>query len=193
MKKSNFAVFLGAAAFLLLLAACDSLKLVSDYDKSVDFTKYKTFEFFGWAQNSNEYIPPNDQVLIEDAFAKEFYSRGLSINKDGADLIVSLFIVTEQKTEQTAHTSTYGGGYGGYYGYGPGYGWGRGYSSTYVTTTNYSVGTLIVSVFDKKEERLIWECTANKEIEKDPNRRIKTIPYVVSKIMQKYPVPAKKN
>lgn len=186
-------MLLGLVAAILAvgLSSCDSLKVTHDYDKTVDFTKYKTFEFYGWTENSNQYIPPNDQVLIEDAFANEFYKRGLSIDMDGADLIISLFIVTERKTEQTAHTTGYGGGYGygGYHGYGPGYGWGGGYSSTYVTTTNYAVGTLIVSVFDKKEERLIWEGTANKEIEKDPNRRIKTIPYVVSKIMATYPVP----
>ena len=134
-----------------------------------------------------------DKKRIEDAFANEFYKRGLTYVKEGGDLVVTLFIVLQQKTEQQATTTGMGGGYGGYYGgyygYGPGWGWGSGYSTTTVTEYNYVVGTLVCDVFDKSEERLIWEGIASKTIDENPANREKNIPRNVEYLMRKYPVP----
>jgi hypothetical protein len=182
-----------AATLLILIgfSSCESVKVVADYDQTVDFTKYRTFEYYGWDENSEKILNDLDKRRIESSFADEFYKRGLGVvGKDG-DLIIALHIVVEQKQQQTATTTGTGGyyGHGGYYGYGPGYGWGTGYSTTTVRTYNYAVGTLIVSVYDKAEERLIWEGSAHKEIESDPKKRDKNIPYVVGRIMKKYPVP----
>ena len=73
-------------------------KITADYDKSVDFTKYKTFEYYGWAQESDKLLNNLDKVRIEDAFANEFYARGLSYVLGEGELIVTLFIVVEEKT-----------------------------------------------------------------------------------------------
>ena len=180
-----------------LFTSCSSAKIYSDYDKTVDFTKYKTLEYWGWSDGTDQLVPVFDQKRIEDAFGNEFKNRGvMPVAKGKGDIIVSLHIVTEQKQQTTATTSTVGGyggyGYGGYYGYGPGYGYGMGYTTTNVSTYNYTVGTLLISVFDSQEKRLIWEASAEGTINEDPKTREKTIPLVVAKMMSKYPVPPMK-
>jgi len=187
MKNEVLVKLFGLVIVLLMISSCSSTKVTADYDKSVDFTKFKTFEYYGWAKESDKLLNDLDKKRIEDSFAKEFYDRGLSYVQAEGDLIVTLFIVVEQKTQTTANTSHYGGG--GYYGYGPGYGWGPSYSSTTVSTYDYAVGTLVCDVFDKSTEQLIWEGIASKTIDENPQTRDKSIPKVIKYLMKKYPVP----
>lgn len=188
----NYNVFLklcGIVIVALIVTSCSSVKVTADYDKSVDFTKYKTFEYYGWAQESDKLLNDLDKKRIEDAFADEFYKRGYSYVLSNGDLIVTLFIVVQQKTEHTAHTTNMGGGYyGGYYGYGPGYNWGPSYSTTTVSSYDYAVGTLVCDVYDKANEQLIWEGIASKTIDENPNTRDKNIPKVIEILMAKYPI-----
>lgn len=192
MKTNTLNKLLGLALIVMALSSCDSVKVSADYDKTVDFTKYKTFEYYGWAQESDKILNQLDKDRIEKAFGEEFRKRGLSYVESGGDLIVTLFIVVEQKTEQQATTTgmggAYGGYYGGYYGYGPGYGWGGGYSTTTISEYNYVVGTLVCDVFDKAEEKLIWEGIGSGTVDENPQSRDKNIPRSVAKIMYKYPV-----
>ena len=180
---------------MFFLSACSSIQVTSDYDKSVDFTKFKTYQYYGWADNSDKILTPFDKERIEKAFADEFEKRGLTFVKEGGDLVVALYIVTEKKTETTANTTTMGyGGYGGYYGYGPGWGWGGGYggmghSTTTYSTYDYTVGTLVVDVFHAGDEKLIWESVGTKTVDDNPQTRDDSVPKAVAKIMAEYPVP----
>ena len=193
MKTRLLNISMLIVGMVFILASCSSsIKIHTDYDRTVDFTKFKSFEYYGWADGSDKILNDLDKKRIESAFADELYKRGLGVvGKDG-DMVIALYIVTEEKTQTTATTTGMGGGYyggyGGYYGYGPGYGYGSGYSSTYVNTYEYKVGTLIISVYDKAKEELIWESSGVGEIS-DPGKREKSIPYVISKIMKEYPVP----
>lgn len=171
--------------------ACSSTKITSDYDKTVDFSKYKTAEYYGWEDNSNKILTRFDQERIEKAFGSEFKKRNIQFVEQGkGDIIVSLYIVTEQKQQTTATTTGMGGGYGygGYYGYGPGYGWGGGMATTTYNTYDYTVGTLLISVFDAKEKKLIWQTRADGEVDENPDAREKNIPYLVKRMMDRYPV-----
>ena len=192
MKTNLISKIIAIWGLIAIFFSCSGIKVTADYDKSVDFSRYKTFEYYGWAQESDKLLNDLDKKRIEDAFANEFYKRGLSYVESGGDMVVTLFIVIEQKTQQTAHTTHMGGGYGGYYGgyygYGPGYGWGPSYSTTTVSTYDYAVGTLVCDVFDKSKEQLIWEGIGSKTIDENPQTRDKNIPRSVAKIMTHYPV-----
>ncbi|MCF6171311.1 MAG: DUF4136 domain-containing protein [Bacteroidales bacterium] len=189
----NYLSFLFAGIFFL--SSCSSIQVTSDYDKTVDFTKFKTYEYYGWAENSDKILTPFDKERIEKAFADEFSKRGLTYVEEGGDLVVALYIVTEKKTETTANTTSMGyGGFGGYYGYGPGWGWGGGYGGMGHTTTtfstyDYTVGTLVVDVFDKAGEKLIWESVGTKTVDENPQTRDDSVPKAVAAIMKEYPVP----
>ncbi len=183
----------------LMLMSCESIKVVSDMDKSVDFTKYKTLEYYGWAKNSDEILNSLNKDRIEKAFANEFKKRGVKVVKENGDMVVALYIVTKEKTEKTATTTSMGGGYAGYgygysrFGYGPGWGWGGGTSYTTVSEDEYTEGTLVVAVYDAAEKKLIWQSIGKKTINENTKNREERINKSVAKIMSKYPVaPIKK-
>jgi hypothetical protein len=100
--------------FALIYSGCSSTKVISDLDTTEDFTQIKTFEYFGWADNSDEMLNRFDKERIESAFAEEGKKRGLTKVDSNDDVIVILFISGEVKTQTTANTNTMGmGGMGG--------------------------------------------------------------------------------
>ena len=177
---------------ILAFSSCSSLKVASDYDKTADFSKYKTFEYYGWSEESDKILNRFDKERIEAAFGAEFAKRGLQLVKDNGDMVVSLFIVVDQKTSTTAYTNHYGmGGYG----YGPGWGWyggysamGMGQSTTTYSEQDYMEGTLVVDVFDKADKKLIWQGVGTKTVDENPNTREKNIPKVAAAIMKPFPI-----
>jgi hypothetical protein len=196
-KMNRLTKLYAGMILLLVLSGCSSLKVTSDVDSSYDFSTVKTFEYFGWEQDSDKILNGLDRERIEMAFGKEFRDRGMNLVKSDGDIVVALYIVTEQKTKTRATTtgmsSSYGGyGYGGYYGYGPGWGWGGGMATTTYRDIDYTEGTLVVSVFDAKLKRLIWNSAGSDTIGSGNGSREENIQKVVKAIMDKYPIKAPK-
>lgn len=192
MKKIVILFLLAA----VVLGGCSGIKVVADFDPTVDFNKYKTFEYYGWIEESDRVLNDLDRRRIESAFGAEFEARGLKYVEEGGDLVVGLFVVAEQKTQTTAHTTQmggYGGGYGGHYGYGPGWGWGGGVGVGHSTTTyseyDFVEGTLVCDIYDKGKEQLVWEGIGTKTISDNLQKREQNIQEAVKKIMAEYPVP----
>ena len=164
-------------------------QITTDYDKSVDFTKFKTFNFIGWADNSDEQITDLDKDRILAAFENEFQSRNLVKDSINPDMAVSLYVVVKNKTSVTAYSSYYGGmGYGRSFGYGYG-----GFDRVSYSEREYLEGTIIIDFFDEKEKDLIWEGILKKEVKEKAKKREKSIPENIRKLMYKYPIkPVKK-
>ncbi|MCK5267707.1 MAG: DUF4136 domain-containing protein [Spirochaetes bacterium] len=184
MKKLSFFLLAG-----FILSACSSIKVTTDLDKTIDFSQYKTLEYWGWSEDSDKILNRFDKERIESAFGNEFKKRGIDLVEKGqGDMIVSLYIVTEKKTQKTATTTSMGGGYGGYYGHGPGYGWGGGHSTTEFHEYDYIVGTLVISIYDAEKKELIWESVGQGTVDEDPNSREESAEKNAAKIMKEFPV-----
>jgi hypothetical protein len=175
-------------SFLILgiLTSCSSVKVVADMDETVDFSKYETYSFLGWQEDSDKILNEFDKKRIHDAFIKEFEARGLTPVAENGDMAVSLFIVVDQKTSTTAYTNYYGGGYGMYSRYRGG--WGYGHASTTYTESDYLQGTLVMDVFDGESKKQVWQGVATSTVSENPAKREKTIPAKISALMKKYPV-----
>ena len=183
---------------LIFLGACSSIKVTSDYDKEADFTKYKTYEYYGWAEESDKILNRFQKERIESAFGDEFAKRGLKFVEGGGDMVVSLYVVVDKKTSTTAYTNHYGtGGYGygggGWYGgygmgYGGGYGGMGGTSTTTYSENDYLEGTLVVDVFDKAEKKMIWQSVGQKTLEENPKKAESNTPKVAAAIMKPFPI-----
>jgi hypothetical protein len=186
MKYLNYVALLT----IVFLGACSSLTVKSDYDKEADFTKYKTFEYYGWAEDSDKILNRFEKERIEKAFGEEFRKRGLQYVENNGDMVVSLFVVAEQKTSTTAHTNHYNmGGYGyGGFGYYGRYGMGMGTSTTTYSEQDYTVGTLVVDVFDKAEKKLIWQSVGQKTVDENQKTAEKNFPKVAAAIMKPFPI-----
>jgi len=177
----------------LFLTGMLQAQVKSDYDKTIDFTKYKTYSFAGWQNDSDKLINDLDKTRILDAFKAEFDARNMTLVEDNADAVVTLFLVIDNKTSTTAYTNYMGGmgmGYG--YGWGMGMGAGMGTSTTTYSENDYEVGTLVVDVYDAGTKKLAWQGVLQKTINEKASKREKTIPKNAAKIMKQYPVPAAK-
>jgi hypothetical protein len=180
-----------AVLAVIAVSSCSSIKITSDKDGSVDFDQHKTLSYYGWQEESDKILNRFEKERIEKAFGEEFRKRGFTLVERNGDIIVSLFIVVDQKRGTTAYTNHYGGGgpygyYGGY-GYGAGWGWGMGYSSTSYQEYEYNVGTLVCDVFDSKTKKLIWQGVVSGEIDENPKTRERNTPRVVKELMKRYP------
>ena len=166
----------------------------SEFDKSVDFNKFKTFTFKGWQKDSDKQIDDVDKKRVEEAFKRELDSRGLTRDDQRPDLSITLFIVIEKKTSLSAY-DIYRGGLG----YDTGRGWGLGYKGMGTGTENsnfteedYKEGTLVIDFYDEQSKKLIFQATFNSQININQDISSKTISKSVKKIMKKYPVKSKK-
>ena len=142
----------------LLVAACESGPRVrTDYDPSVDFSRYRTYRVMGpQARTSDENYSSLIERRIIAAIDREMQSRGYRPAPD-ADLLVN-FTVTVQ--EKVSVTSTPTAAPAGYYGYRRGHyrAWG-GYA--YETRVRqYNEGTLIIDLVDASRQIMIWEGVA---------------------------------
>ena len=75
-------------------------------------------------------------------------------------------------------------------GYGPrwGYGMGGGMATTSVSEYDYQVGTLVIDFYSTETKKLIWQGINTETVNDKPEKRDKTIPKTVKKLMKKYPV-----
>lgn len=161
-------------------------KVTADLDKSADFTKYSNYKFLGWQDDSDKLINELDQRRIRDAFKSELSARALTYDENSTDIAISLFFVTENKTSTTAYTDYYGGGYGRYRR--GAWGWGGGYANTTYTENDYVQGTLVMDVYDEEAGSLIWQGVISGAVNDNPQKREKSIPKAIRKLMKKYPV-----
>lgn len=187
MKKTLSLMAIAFMAILLLSQCSNKLTISYDYDKEADFSKYKTYSFYGWTKESDQIINELNKNRIEDAVADELQKRGLQYVENGGDLTVSLFIQLDNKKGVQAYTDHYAASPYGYR-YGPGWGWGYGYSTTHYHEYDYVVGTLVIDIFDHAQKNLIWQGVGSQTVDDNPKNREYGIKRAVRGIMSKYPV-----
>jgi Domain of unknown function (DUF4136) len=152
----------------VLTACSSSTSIVSDYDRSVNFGSYTTYNFVEGAgpENSN-YQSFFSQYMIA-AITIEMDQRGY-IKSANPDLLVNFNAVLQDKTKvRTSPASP--PMMGGYYGYRDdfydpwgGYGYG---TETHVS--QYTEGTFNIDIADARKKQLIWEAVGvGKVTEKD--------------------------
>jgi hypothetical protein len=156
-KISRFAAIAGIS---VLLASCASgPDIRSDYDHTVDFSQFKTYNFFSPMGIENPNYSSVLGSVFRDAIGQEMESRGY-VQSDTPDLMINVSGRLKDKTKVTTTSDPYM--HGGYYGYRRGYygAWG-GYG--YGTTTHvsqYTEGTVNVDLVDRLEKRMVWEGVA---------------------------------
>jgi hypothetical protein len=80
----------------------------------------------------------------------------------------------------------------GGYGYGPRWGWGMGAGMGTSTTTyvedDYMEGTLVMDMYDAKSKSMVWQGILNTNVKENPEKREKSIPKNIKKLMKEYPI-----
>lgn len=185
-------------SILFVITSCSTLNVTNDYDKSVDFKKFKTFSLYPWDPQLDLEINAYDKATILNSVKDQMTGRGYEYVEKNGDLVVSTFVVLQNKTSYQAYTDHYGGyaGYGGgwmYYGspWAYGYGWGPGFSTTTVQKVDYLQGTLIIDIFQLDGKKLVWQGIGSGEVTKDPETRDRKLPKNIAHIFRKFPVSKK--
>ena len=181
----------GLLILVIMFSTNMKAQVKSDYDKNTDFTKYTTYSFAGWVENSDKILTAFDKKRITDALASELSSRSMKYSETGGDAVITLFIVVNQKTSTTAYTNYTGGmGYGGgRRGWGMGYGGvGMGSATTTYSESDYMEGTFVVDMYDSMSKDLVWQGIITGVVKENPEKREKTIPKKMAKLMKKYPI-----
>lgn len=148
------AMVLGLAA---AISGCASGRQVrSDYDPTVDFGQYRTYNFFSDAGPDDTSYQSFFSTYVTAAVKKEMDARGYVLSEN-PDLLVNFNAVLQDKTKVTT-TPAMGGGMG-YYGYRGGFydPWG-GYGYAQEThVSQYTEGTFNIDLVDAKKKKLVWE------------------------------------
>jgi Domain of unknown function (DUF4136) len=174
MRISTLAVgvamsFAGATAF------AQDVKV--DFDKDANFGTIKTFATkIGTSWNN-----PLSEKRVIDEIEQTLTEKGWTKNEASPDAIVVLHGATEKgKTLNTF----YSGGYGGY-----GWrGWGAGGMGTATTTeSEYTVGTLVVDIFDAKSKQLLFRGTAQDELSDKVEKNVKKLAKASDKMFKNFP------
>lgn len=154
---------------VLLAAAAYAQDVQFDYDRSANFSAYKTYQ---WADNR---VDPGDQLLdrnIKRAVDAQLAGKGLRRVDSGGDLYVGYRGAISQEKEFDS------------LGMGPRW-WGDGR----VTTSTIDVGTLVVVMFDASAKQLVWRGSASKtlNLSKNPDKNYHTLEKVMAKLFKNYP------
>ena len=157
----NALVLLSLAA--LVTACASAQKIDSDYDRSADFSNFKTYNFFSDAGGDKANYQSLFTQYMVAAIDREMQSRGYVKSPD-PDLLVNFNANFQDMTKVTTSPSM-----GGYYGYRGGYygGWGGYGMATDTHVSQYTEGTFNIDLVDARAKQLVWEAVTVGRIKDD--------------------------
>ena len=175
------------AVGLLVLATTGAMSqdVRYNFDKSADFSKFKTYKWVPMKDAAK--VDDLTDKQIKDALDAELATKGLSkVDSDTADLFVGYQVGIGTEKQFTSYSSDwgYGGGWyrGGWYG-APGGG-----MTTGQTSTIYN-GQLALDMYETAKHDLVWRGVASKTIDPKakPEKRQKNLAKAVKKLLKNYP------
>lgn len=174
-------------ACLSIISCGSAVKVTSDYDRSADFSKYKSFGFYQLSDKSESISELNRNRII-NAIKAELTKKGFTENDQNPDVLVNATTILENKKSVSSNTNYYG--YGGYY---RPYAWGPGFSgTTSYNVYDYKAGSLIIDIVSASSKQLLWQGTGNKDIDKPSKDPDHDIAEAVAKILNNFPPAAAK-
>ena len=164
-------------AYLLLLigtmVSCNSIRVYTDHDSGMDFSKYKTYAFYKPGIDKVE-ISDLDKRRILKAIDKEMAGKSLVKSKT-PDLLVS--INTTAKEKIYVNTMNYG-----YWGWNPFF-----FGPNFNTVSSQTEGALYIDLIDVNTKQLVWQGKGNGVITEYTKNRDERIGLFVMEILNTYP------
>lgn len=168
---------LTAVLVLFLFASCASVRVASDFDKSVDFTKYKTYAYYKNGIDKVE-ISDLDKKRILRSIDEVMTSKGF-VKSENPDLLVNIF--TKEREEVNVNQFNAGWGYGWGFGWSP---FGIGYQTSISRNTE---GTLYIDLIDAQKKEMIWQGEGVGYLTQNTSKKDERIKEFVSEILAQYP------
>ncbi len=182
MRNPMFAV----VALNLALSGCAAIEVNTDFDPATDFTRYQTFAWMEGTGGGND--PRVSGDLMDQRFRRaiesELVSRGMQKAASGQpDVFVGYQVALDDRVDYETINTYYGGGWGyrGVYGVGV---------ASQTTAREYTLGTLVIDVFDAGRRELVWRGTGEGRVDaaRNPQERQERINEAVTLILEEFPV-----
>ncbi|MCU0736591.1 MAG: DUF4136 domain-containing protein [Methylotetracoccus sp.] len=165
---------LGAAA--LLLSACSAVDVRTDHDASVDFSRYSTYYWKRFPRTSNSLMDGRIVTAVDG----QLFARGWRKVPEQQAQTALAASVTERDGQwvDTMHNN-----------WGPGWqGWGMGGPMMMsARVVNYTVGTLVIDLYDVNSRNAVWRGTASDIISRRPETVRKSMEEGVRKMFARFP------
>src|SRR3954471_5213244 len=117
-------------------------KVTTDSNPAAPFASYKTY---AWTQGTPASSPLGEQ-RIHALVGAQLAAKGLSPVATAPDLFVATGTVTQEHPQLVVN----------------GFGWGLG--GTTASVENYTVGTLVVDLYDAKTRQVVWRGVATDSV-----------------------------
>ena len=180
-KPGQAKLMAGLLASLLTGAAYASNENV-DFDSSVDFNKFHTFQLLPDPSGALAKKDPLMDERVQKMIIQAFTGEGLSQVSENPDLQVSYTTTTQEN--QVYNTMGMGPGIGF------GIGWRRwgavGMGMATTTVTTFTEGTLIIDAWTLDPKQMVWRGTAESDIESDPQKTTENIQKSIDKLFEKW-------
>ena len=170
MRKAAILSVVLAAAFSV---ACSTMTTSVDYDHTVNWSKYKTFQIMEGTKAPTSFT----QKRIEDGITNALTAKGWQPTTTNPSVLV---YPARRPVAEKQYTTTSMGGFG-YRGWG---GMGGGMATT--TQQNIPIGTLIVDLVDPSTHEMVWRGMAQDQV-KPNGESAETVNEAMQKLFAKFP------
>lgn len=169
-----------------LIAGCSGITVSQDYDKDVDFSTIRTFD---WKPDSDaapddpSEMSPLVATRVRNAIQKELSAKGITLDEAAPDILIDYNLKVESKISSSNVGTTIGFGTGGYGTMG------GVVISTAPDIRQYDEGTLYIDFYRADDAQLVWRGISSQVIDKHdkPDRVTEQINLNVQKILEQFP------
>ena len=159
----------------LFIVSCSPFRVVSDYDKNVDFSQYKSYKISNLGElNLNDI----DQSRVLEELNRQLALKNIH-SSDTPDLKIEIKashkIVRDNYITPSVNFGSWGRWFGG------GIGIGRTFSKEYTS------GTLVFDFIDAKTGKLVWQGIGSGLKVDSPKSKQEQIPKMIEKMMKNFP------
>ena len=173
-----------AQLFLLLCIlslGAQAQKIKVEYDKNVDYSKFKTF---AWGHH-DAVSRPTLALVIASAIQEELTKRGLRRVESNPDVFIQMYGSVDSDMSVSYSNPLYSG-MGGIPSFDSGFVmWGSMPGGT--TAVTVRKGQLVVDVIDASQKKLAWRGMATDKLSDKPEKLLQQVNTAVEKMFQRYP------
>ena len=170
-------------AIAILAATVSLAEVKTDYDRTVEFDRYKTYSW-GKVHTQNPLWVDRIKAAVGSALA----AKGWTKSESGGDVSIMAMEMTEDHRTLNTYYDNFSGGWG-WRRWG---GFGDGFGTSTTTAETYKVGTLVVDLFDTNAKKLIWRGSASDTLSAKSGKNIKKLNSDVQRMFEHFPTEVKK-
>jgi hypothetical protein len=169
--------FMSLGTMFLLATASFAQQVQTDYDRSADFSRYKTYSW--------ENVHTEDALWIDRikaAVNSALAAKGWTQVQSGGNVSIMAMEITQSHQTLNTYYDDFGGGWR----------WGGGFGDSTTTVNTYKVGTLVVDLFDTNTKKLIWRGSSSDALSHKSDKNIRNLDKGVEKMFEHFPPNARK-